>query len=157
MAFHALPSPEPAELADPIPVVEASAAGRLPSLVEGKLILRDRVKALAGIQDGGREFRLIRGIGKMLGFQAKRGALRIGSAALARRFPIEKIPGVKLHAGLGSPNFEDPASGGLVGAGGEIFSLVHPQPPDQDVVVAHASVLIPPLLVDSPPHDPWFS
>src|SRR5260370_19891773 len=150
MAFHALPSPEPAELADPIPVVEASAAGRLPSLVEGKLILRDRVKALAGIQDGGREFRLIRGIGKMLGFQAKRGALRIGSAALARRFPIEKIPGVKLHAGLGSPNFEDPASSGLEDAGGEIFSMIHRHPQDKVVVVAAAKFQLLAVLIDAP-------
>ena len=75
--------------------------------------------ALAGLQDHGREFGLIRGIGKVLGFQAEGVAARIGCAAFAGSFAVEKIAGVKLDAGLGGPNFEDAAEGGVDDARGD--------------------------------------
>src|SRR6267142_5429193 len=92
------------------------------SLFDGKLVGGDGVVALAGLEDDGGEFRLIRRIGKVLGFQAEGVAARIGEAALAGSFAIEKISGVKLDAGLGGPNFQDAAGGGLDDARGAGFA-----------------------------------
>src|SRR5438094_8599353 len=86
---------------------------RWTSLFDGKLVRRNGVVALAGVQDHGREFRLIRRIRKVLCFQAEGGALGIGRAAFPRGFTVQKIPGVKLHPRLRSPNFHDPAGGGF--------------------------------------------
>src|SRR5438270_12231139 len=72
---------------------------RWTSLFDGKLVRRNGVVALAGVQDHGREFRLIRRIRKVLCFQAEGGALGIGRAPFPRGFTIQKIPGVKLHPG----------------------------------------------------------
>ncbi len=54
----------------------------------------------------------------MLGFQAEGVAARIGDAALAGSFAVEKISGVKLDAGLGGLNFQDAAEGGVDDARG---------------------------------------
>ena len=77
--------------------------------------------ACAGVQDHGREFRLVGGIGKVLGFQAEGVALGICGTALAGSFAVEEIAGVKLDAGLGGPNFQDAAGGRLDDARGEGF------------------------------------
>ncbi len=74
--------------------------------------------ALAGLEDHGGEFRLVRGIGKVLGFQAEGVVARIGDAAIAGSFAVEKISGVKLDAGLGGLNFQDAAEGGVDDARG---------------------------------------
>jgi len=76
------------------------------------------VVALAGLEDHGGEFRLVRGIGKVLGFQAEGVVARIGDAAIAGSFAVEKISGVKLDAGLGGLNFQDAAEGGVDDARG---------------------------------------
>ncbi len=93
-------------------------ARRWPSLFNGKFVVGDGVVALAGIEDHGGEFRLIGGIGIVLGFQAEGVAARIGDTALAGSFAVEKIAGVKLDAGLGGPNFHDAAGGGVDDARG---------------------------------------
>ena len=80
-----------------------------PSLFDGKFVCRDGVVALAGVEDHGGEFALVRGVGIVLGFQAEGVAARIGDAALAGSFAVEKISGVKLDAGLGGENFQDAA------------------------------------------------
>ena len=74
--------------------------------------------ALAGVQGHGWEFRLVRGIGIVLGFQAEGVVARIGDAALAGGFAVEEIAGVKLDAGLGGLNFHDAAGGGVDDARG---------------------------------------
>src|SRR5260370_2622978 len=81
------------------------AAGQRPSLFKGEFVSGDGVIAVAGVQDHGREFRMIGGIGKMLRFQAEAGALRIGSAALANSVAVAKVATLKLHASLSPPNF----------------------------------------------------
>jgi hypothetical protein len=53
------------------------------SLFGGEFVGGDGVVARAGAQDHGREFGLVRGIGKVLGFQAERSVLWIANAALA--------------------------------------------------------------------------
>jgi hypothetical protein len=83
-----------------------------PSLFDGKFVGGDDVVALAGLEDHGGEFGLIRGIGKVLGFQAEGVAAGIGDAAFAGSFAVEKIAGARLDAGLGGPNFQDAAGGG---------------------------------------------
>src|SRR6267142_1684611 len=108
------------------------------SLFDGKLVGGDGVVALAGLEDDGGEFRLIRRIGKVLGFQAEGVAARIGYAALAGSFAIEKIAGVKLDAGLGGPNFHDAAGGGLDDAGSEGFAGAGGATNDIVVVVSAA-------------------
>src|SRR4029077_12645618 len=88
------------------------------SLFDRELILRDGVISLAGIQNHRGEFRLVGRIGKVLGFEAEGIAARIGHAAFAGSFSVQEISGVKLHARLGGPNFQDAARGGLDDARG---------------------------------------
>ncbi len=64
------------------------AARRQPSLFYGESVCGEGVVALAGLEDDGREFGLIRRVGKVLGFQAEGVAARIGYAALAGSFAI---------------------------------------------------------------------
>ncbi len=89
-----------------------------PSLFGGESVGGDGVVALAGVQGHGWEFRLVRGIGIVLGFQAEGVVARIGDAALAGGFAVEEIAGVKLDAGLGGLNFHDAAGGGVDDARG---------------------------------------
>ncbi len=102
----------------PWEMLQMLTARRQLSLFGGKFVRGDGVVALAGVPDYGRELRLIRGIGKVLGFQAEGVAAGIGEAALAAGFAVEEIAGVKLDAGLGGPNFEDAAGGGVDDARG---------------------------------------
>jgi len=97
-----------------------SNGGRQPSLFDGEFVRGDGVVALAGVQDHRGEFGLVGGIGIVLGFQAEGVAAGRGEAALAGSFAVEKIAGVKLSGGLGGPNFQDAAGGGLDDAGGEV-------------------------------------
>ncbi len=75
----------------------------------GESIRGRRAVLLARIQNHGREFRLVRRIGKVLRFQAECGAARVGQAALAAGRAIEKVSRVKLHAWLCGPDFQNAA------------------------------------------------
>src|SRR5260370_30062408 len=76
------------------------------SLFGSKFIDGGRVVAPARFQNHRRKFRLIRRIGKVLGFQAECSTALISLAALPVRSAIEKISGIKLHARLRGPNFQ---------------------------------------------------
>src|SRR6266436_1033418 len=79
----------------PWEMLQMLTARRQLSLFGGKFVGGDGVVALAGVQDHGGEFGLVRGIGKVLGFQAEGVAARIGDAAIAGSFAVEEIAGVK--------------------------------------------------------------
>ena len=72
----------------------------------------------------------------MLRFQAERRAARIGRAAFARGLAVEKISRIELHAGLGGPNFQNTAGGGLDNARGQGCPEIRRTPQDKVVVVS---------------------
>src|SRR6267154_1413473 len=114
--------------------------GQRSSLFDGEFVAGDGVVAGAGVQDRRGEFRLVGGIGKVLGFQAEGGAFGIGEPALANSCAVEEIAGIKLDARLGGPDFHDAAGSGLEDARGESFAPVHGHAQDEVVVVAAAEL-----------------
>src|SRR5262252_1064457 len=78
------------------------------TLLRRKLEHRRRLILPAFFQDGRREVRFIRRIGKMLCLEAEAVALVIGLADFALHL-CEKVADVKLHARLGRPDFHHPA------------------------------------------------
>ena len=61
-----------------------------------------------------RERGLVGRIGKMLSLQAETIAMLVSLSSLADVASIQEVACVKLHTGLGSQNFQDPARGRLV-------------------------------------------
>src|ERR1019366_789156 len=104
--------------------------GSLFLLLSGELVGRGGLVSLAGLQFGGRESRLIRRIGIMLGFETEGRVLRIDLAALAGEGAVEEIAGVELNARLGGEHFHHAAGGGPFDARREsearAFAIDHP-------------------------------
>lgn len=85
-------------------------------------------------QDGRGKIRLVRGIGKVLCFQAEAVMLQVGFAALAGDRPVQEIPGVELETWLGRADLHDPAALGLNHPRRQVH-LPAPAPEDKIVVV----------------------
>src|SRR5260370_35912833 len=115
-----------------------SGSGATSSLFDGEFGGGNGVVAGAGTQANGREPRLVGGIGKVLGFQAKGRALRVSDTTLADSLVVEEVASVKLDAGLSGPNFHDARGRGLKASRAEIFSMAHGHEHDKRVIVASA-------------------
>src|SRR5947207_15811605 len=75
--------------------------------LNGKLVDCSRMIRLPGPQNGGREIRVIRRVGQMLGFQAPRAVLVINVPVFSRTCAIQKLPDVELHTSLGRVHLQD--------------------------------------------------
>src|SRR6266851_657668 len=131
--------------------------GQRASFFDGEFVGGDGVVAGSGVQDRRGEFRLVGGIGKVLGFQAEGGALGISEPALANSCAVKEIAGIKLDAGFGGPDFHDAAGSGLEDARGERFALVHGHAQDEVVIVAAAEFQLLVGLIDARPDGGGFA
>src|SRR5580658_2194054 len=77
-------------------------------LLSEKLEHRRRMKLHARLKCGRWEIGLIWRIRKMLRLQAESLMFLIGRAAFSTNTTVKKIAAVKLHAGLGRPDFKNP-------------------------------------------------
>src|SRR5207249_6992349 len=67
---------------------------------------RARAIRRARAQDRRREVGVIGRVGKMLGFEAQPGAVRVHAAALSFNSAVQEVAGVELHAWLGRAHIE---------------------------------------------------
>ena len=74
---------------------------------------------VVALEYGGRETRVIRGIGKMLRLEAKRRPFAVDLSAFAANAAVQEVAGIELNAGLGGTHFHDPATLRLAHAGGQ--------------------------------------
>lgn len=83
----------------------------------------------SGSQHAGRKIGLIRGVGKILGFEAESSATMIGDLVFSYYGWVEEIGGVKLDARLIGEDFHHSARFRVTDAGSELNTVVFRQHP----------------------------
>src|SRR6266487_4400542 len=92
----------------PRPAALGRAAGRVTVTSWSAAEREDGVRVVRGtrLQDGGRETRLVRRVGEVLGLEGVTRALPVGVAADADQVPVEEVPRVELDARFAGPHGE---------------------------------------------------